>query len=273
MTKTVWGNCLVKNEDRYLYFAVMSVIDYLDKLLIWDTGSTDQTVKIINFLLGKFPGKIFFREYGQVDEVSFTRARQEMLQETSSDWLFLLDGDEVWWESSIRKLRQAIEKMGDDYNLIFNPTVNLVGDIYHYQGESAGQYKIAGKKGHFNIRAINRRIPGLHVEKPYGQEGYLDRDRIMIQDLDPGKILFIDAPYLHFTHLPRSSREDEVMQRARKMKYETGQAFQKNFLYPEVLNILAPQFIPDPWVRRPGRQLIRGMIQTPFKKLKRKITK
>ena len=43
----VWAHTLVKNEERYIWYAVMSVIDWVDKILIWDTGSTDKTVEII----------------------------------------------------------------------------------------------------------------------------------------------------------------------------------------------------------------------------------
>ena len=43
----IWAHTLVMNEDRFIWYAVMSVIDYVDKILIFDTGSTDGTVRII----------------------------------------------------------------------------------------------------------------------------------------------------------------------------------------------------------------------------------
>ena len=45
--KKIWAHTLVKNEERFIWFSVMSVIVNVDKVLIWDTGSTDDTVKII----------------------------------------------------------------------------------------------------------------------------------------------------------------------------------------------------------------------------------
>src|SRR5438128_1375357 len=103
MKKTIWGNTLVKNEGRYLWFGVKSVIDYLDRMLIWDTGSLDTTLEIIKLLQEEYPKKIVFKEVGEVDAQGLTRIRQEMLRKTNSDWLLLLDGDEVWWEDSIKK--------------------------------------------------------------------------------------------------------------------------------------------------------------------------
>lgn len=46
---------LVKNEERYLWFAVTSVIDYVDKMLLWDTGSTDRTIQLIKELKKRYP--------------------------------------------------------------------------------------------------------------------------------------------------------------------------------------------------------------------------
>ena len=53
--KTIWVNSLIFNEDKYIWFAVKSVIDYVDKILIWDSGSTDRTEEVVKILSeGKF---------------------------------------------------------------------------------------------------------------------------------------------------------------------------------------------------------------------------
>ena len=79
---SICGHTLVKNEERYLWFAVTSVIEYLDKLLLWDTGSKDNTVKIAKELQNKYPNKIDFKEVGEVDISEFTSVRKEMLDQT-----------------------------------------------------------------------------------------------------------------------------------------------------------------------------------------------
>ena len=65
MKKTIWGNTIVKNEDKYLYFAVESVIEFLDKLLIWDTGSSDNTIEIIKLLKKNNVAFVFAHEGGE----------------------------------------------------------------------------------------------------------------------------------------------------------------------------------------------------------------
>lgn len=269
----IWGNTIVKNEDKYIFFALMSVVDFLDKILVWDTGSTDDTVQIIKEVQRLKPKKIEFKEIGQVDEKSFTKAREDMLEKTNSDWVFILDGDEVWWKDSIGKIIETINKK-QDLDLIVTPYYSIVGDIYHHQEEIAGQYNLAGKKGHLNIRVVNRTIPGLHFDKPYGQEGFFDEHNQTIQDRDSKKMIFLDAPYLHFSNIKRSNSslaDSKVMQRKRKIRHEIGIKFPKDFKYPEVLYQKRPKFIPDPWVKMTTKFKIKSYLQTPLRKIKRRL--
>lgn len=271
--KTIWGNCLVKNEDRYLWFAVKSVINYLDKILIWDTGSTDYTVRIIKKLQQEYPDKIIFKEIGQVNAAMVTKARAEMLSQTKSDWVLLIDGDEVWWEKSITEIVEVVNDRGDDLYAIITPVINVIGDIYHYQSEDAGQYEILGKKGHFNIRAINRNISGLHIKNDYPLEGFYDKKGILIQESGEEKLVFAKNSLMHFTYLPRSSgkgKDNEVIQRKQKIKYELGNQFTKSFQYPEVFYLIPPSFVITPWKKRSKKYLVRASIETIIKKIKRR---
>ena len=54
----IWANTLVRNEERYLWFSVMSVINWVDKILIWDDASTDNTYEIAKLIKKKFPKKL-----------------------------------------------------------------------------------------------------------------------------------------------------------------------------------------------------------------------
>src|SRR3989344_3752116 len=100
----IWAHTLVKNEERYIWYAVMSVIDYVDRILIWDTGSTDKTFEIVEEIKKLYPDKVDFREVGNVDINQFTIIRNKMLDRTNSDWFMILDGAEVWWKGSISEI-------------------------------------------------------------------------------------------------------------------------------------------------------------------------
>lgn len=266
--KKIWGHCLVRNEERWIWYALNSVIDCLDKILVWDTGSTDKTVQIIKLLESP---KISFRQYGPVTPETFVKARQEMLEKTKADWLFLIDGDEIWTKEGIRKVVGAIQKKEEEIESIVVKTINFVGDVYHYQEEEAGKYEIAGKRGHYNLRAINLKIPGLHADLPHGQQGYFDGKGRPIQERDPSKILFLPVSYFHTTYLPRSSKDSEVPLRAKKRKYEIGVPLPKDIKYPEVFYLKRPKIVPDLWLRMNKAIWARAMVETPLKKIKRRI--
>lgn len=268
--KKIWGHTIVKNEDRYLWFAIKSVIEYLDRLIIYDTGSTDKTLEIIKLLQTQYPQKIHFEQKDEVDPSGLTKLRQEMLEKTKSDWFILIDGDEVWWEKSIKDVIDAIESSQNDLYAIVNPVVNLVGDIYHYQEEEAGGYEILGKKGHFNIRAINAKIPGLHLENNYPLEGYIDSEGKLIQSRDE-KLKFINAPILHFSLLNRSSKSDSKTLHRDKVKVELGKSMEGIYEYPEVFNIERPKVVKNPFKEMDLKYKIKAALLTPLKKLKRRL--
>lgn len=264
MAKKIWVNCLVQNEDKFIWFALMSIINYVDKILVWDTGSTDKTVAIIQDIREKFKDKIDFQEFGKVDAQTLTNLRHKQLIVSRCDYILVLDGDEIWPEVSIEKVLDIINSEGDKFDGLVVPFYNLVGDIYHYQDESAGRYKLLGRVGHLTIRLVNRRVPGIKVKNKFPDEGLYIKD----QPLQNSKNLkFLDAPYLHATHLKRSSmgRDDKRY----RYKYELGHKFPKDFEYPKSLFLDYPEIVSSPLKRRSIKYSFLALLQYPLKYLRR----
>src|SRR3989344_4886974 len=69
--KTICSHTLVRNEGRFLWFAVMSVINHVDRVLLWDTGSTDQTIEIISEIKRMFPKKVSVNKIVKIDSLEF----------------------------------------------------------------------------------------------------------------------------------------------------------------------------------------------------------
>ncbi len=272
----IWAHMLVKNEARWLWYSVASIAPYVDKVLLWDTGSTDKSLDVIKSLLDYFPGRIDFKKRPQSSAFDFAEVRQEMLDVTQSDWFLTVDGDEIWWKDSIGKLVSHINKVKTEKESVIVPTYNLVGDIFHYQDKSSGKYNFGKYSGHYNLRAVNRNIPGLKSLGKHGVWGWADEDSKMIQDRGADKMDFVDAPYLHATNLLRSTNQqgdNEVVKRKGKLKYEIGLPFPKDFYYPEVLFESHPEFIYSPWQTMDGSFKTRAYLETPLRRLKRKIFK
>ncbi len=224
-------HCLLANDERFVWYAINSVLPFVDRIMIWDTGSTDRTVAIIKSIRSK---KIEFVEKGRVDAEMHTKMRDQMLQETNKtkyDWLLILDGDEIWPETMFQKMLTEAEKKKPIAVVV--KTVNFVGDIYHRTPESAGRYRFGDKIGHYNLRLINLRSPKLHVAGPHGQQTYFT-GQTPLQDLPEDELLSLEnVYYFHATHLPRSRNDHATLKRSFKRKYELGQAIPKGQL-PEI---------------------------------------
>jgi len=270
----IWANCVTYNEENFVWFAINSVIDSVDKIIVWDTGSTDNTVQIIEEIKKRKPDKIIFKQYGKPkDRNNIANIRQEMLKQSKCDFIMVLDADEVWWEDSINKIVRIINQKKDEIEGIVVPFYNLVGDIYHYQDEIAGQYKLLGKKGHLQLKFFSKKIPGLHVgfvqsnyKKNFYFEGYYDENNKPIQDRS--KLIFVDAKYIHLSHLKRSAKPRS---KADRFKLELGNKFEKDFKYPEVFYKSYPEIVPSPWKKMPNRSLLTAAFLTPLRKVKRKL--
>jgi len=271
----IWAHTLVKNEGRYLWFAVESVINYVERLLLWDTGSTDSTRDIIKILKKKHAGKIETASFGDVTPEQYTMLRQEMLHKTKSDWFIIVDGDEVWWDEGIENTSNLIRNEGNEYETIVSNYYNVVGDIFHFQEDAAGMYKIDESRGHINIRAINKSIPGLYTAKPHGQHGYFDDKNNLIQNRTSSRRYHLNQKaYLHFTHVARSTSSDKdllVPKRKMKLKYDLGISFPRDFFYPQVFFRGYPEIVPSPWNNRDKVFFTKSIIQTPLRKIKRRI--
>lgn len=141
---------IVKNEEKYLKDCLASVKDVVDEIVIIDTGSTDNTLKIAE----NFNAKIFYYKWNN----DFSSARNYALENSKGDWILYLDADERLSAESIKKLKeltlvqkevayyctiQNIDKIGNrpsimKYVRLFpnNKKIRFVGKIHEQIEES-----------------------------------------------------------------------------------------------------------------------------------------
>lgn len=255
MNPSVTIHTIIKNEDQWIWYALMSVIDFADQILIYDTGSTDNTLDIIKSINSP---KIVLESHLASTREDLVKLRQLQLDRTRTPWFMLLDGDEIWPQENLHQLFKAAAGANSPTLAFVTRTRNCIGDIYHYLPEAKGHYRIAGRTGHLNIRLI-RKAPDLRVMGEYPLETYTLAGT-PIQNLE-SRTQFVDTWYLHLTHLSRStlrSSTSSVIDRLKKHKFRFGIKMTRAEL-PQVLWQSRPTLVPPPITNR-WLELIKSIL-------------
>lgn len=271
VTPKITAHCLVKNEQNWVWYSIMSVIDYVDEIMVWDTGSSDETLKVVKSINSS---KLRVRQTFTNDPKAITCLRQKMIEETKEGWVMILDGDEIWTDGAIReswKLMESKKKL----RYLVNRYINFVGDVYHFQDPKAEKYEIAGFKGNINLRLVNLdAYEKVSFEGDLSNEWMADENGTKLQD-ETTKVALVSDPYLHATRLSRSGNmvgDKTTFMRKLKYKCELGTAFPKSFTYPKVFYLPRPVNVPSPWQRRSYAFVVNAIWQSPIKWLIRRLT-
>lgn len=260
------ANCIIRNEDQWVWYAIHSVLPYVDRVLVYDTGSTDKSVEIIKSIKSE---KIKFVQKKSLTPDQVTACRQEMWEASDADWILILDGDEIWTKKAMESSIQALD---DSTSYIISTYHNVVGDVYHYQPKSAGRYQVGSYFGHLTIRWINKKKHRrIYFEGDYPLEALCVSPATPIQKDTNLTSKYIDDPYIHTTHLKRSSQKSSVFNRNKKFKFELGIPHPKRFEYPAAFYMPHDAQVPSPWLRAGLAFTVHALWQTPLRLIKRAI--
>jgi tetratricopeptide (TPR) repeat protein len=132
---------IVQNEETALPRCLESVRDWVEEMVILDTGSTDKTRQVAREL-----GATVY-EFPWCDD--FAAARNAALEYARGEWILVLDADEVLTPAIIPHLQDAIAR---DNTLV----VNLVR---HEVGATQSPYSLVSR--------LFRNHPELRFSRPY----------------------------------------------------------------------------------------------------------
>ena len=104
---------LVKNDEYWLPYCLKSVSGWFDRYVIYDVGSTDRTKDIINWFVDreKKQADFFVRFLPHVDPMVQGAFRNSMIAEARSEFYLILDGDEIYSDSSLAGMHIAVNHM------------------------------------------------------------------------------------------------------------------------------------------------------------------
>lgn len=256
---------IVKNEDQWVRYSLLSILPYVDTILVTDTGSTDHTVEAIESLASP---KIKLTRAVASTPAEVTALRNAQLKATKTPWFWVVDGDEIYPDKTAKEVVAAIKT-----NAYLGVTVrryDLLGDLYHRQKESVGSYSLWGQTGHLVLRALNlSKLSALHLEGDYPLEGYYDRRGNAVITQNPNLHYITDTSLFHAMYLRRSSLGSNLaMFNRQKYKVETG------LPVPVSPPAVFTRYAPLPWEGTPlaPRSFwyeLAAFFLTPIKNLKR----
>ncbi len=265
---SITAHMIVKNDDQWVWFAIQSTLKHVDRFLISDTGSSDQTIPIIQSF--KNP-KIEFRQTNAKTPAEIVTLRQQQLDQTKTDWLWMIDADEIYPEKTCSEIHEIIFSNTDLVGVLVRRH-DMLGDMFHYQSnETVGGYNIFGHIAHYSPRLIRTTSPGLMLKGEYPNEGFYDSNGKALLLYAPDMFAVTSNRYLHATYLKRSSLGATLADTFHrdKFKQEWGKKLPASSL-PEVFYSKRPPMIPDPLQHRSMSYAFSAAVLTPLKIIKRK---
>lgn len=266
---SITAHMIVKNDDQWVWFAIQSTINSVDRFIITDTGSQDNTVALIQSIQNP---KIEFHQASAQSPAEIVALRKQQLAQTKSGWLWMIDADEIYPEKTCREIHELIVGQPDLVGVLVR-RFDMLGDMHYYQpNEQVGGYHIFGTTAHYSPRLIRTSVRGLTLKGEYPNEGFYDGDGKALLDYDSSQFAITHNRYLHATYLKRSSLGATLASTIHRDKYkqEWGRKLPASEL-PEIFFFKLPQSVPNPLQKRTLSYEFGAAILTPIKMIKRKL--
>lgn len=175
-TATISACMMVKNEEELLPGCLDSIRDWVDEIIVVDTGSTDRTIEIAE----SYGAKIFHQPW----EGNFSKHRNHSIELATCDWIFIIDADERYEPDHIDGLLKAVNS--GEHEIISINVYNLYG--------SADHKLTAVNSMRFFLREMNLRYEGIvHNSLCFPDGARISRAPFVMQhlgyDLSPEKML------------------------------------------------------------------------------------
>ena len=210
---------IVKDEDQFLPMCLDSVKDYVDEIIIVDTGSTDKTVEIAH----SYNAKVYHHPW----ENSFSKARNYSLKYATCDWILILDADEEIDKEDAHRLKEVIkDPVGSETahraDLIFIPVYskfnkgknvsianserlfrNHLGICYEGTVHNTLKYSVPTKKEDIRLYHHGYNQDNEQMERKFARTSELLREQIKSDPENP-----VPHHYLAISYLDRNMNDE-----------------------------------------------------------------
>ncbi|MCI0183478.1 glycosyltransferase family 2 protein [Sulfoacidibacillus ferrooxidans] len=139
---------IVKNEEWTIKRCLESLQGLVDEIIVVDTGSTDQTIEIVQ----SYGCKIITYEWDN----DFSHARNAGITHASGDWILVIDADEFVESISRQTIAQYLEMT--DAEGVFINVKSLMGPLAHPTSTLAIRVMRLFRNRHLYTGAIHEQI-------------------------------------------------------------------------------------------------------------------
>ncbi len=116
--KTTISACMiVKDEEEMLPGCLDSIRDWVDEIIVVDTGSTDRTVEIA----ASYGAKIYHQPW----EANFSKHRNYSIEQATGEWVFIIDADERVYEEDVPQIVRLLNS--GEHPFISVNVINVYG--------------------------------------------------------------------------------------------------------------------------------------------------
>lgn len=140
---TISACMIVRNEEELLPGCLESIRDWVDEIIVVDTGSTDRTIEIAR----EYGARVFEQPWAD----DFSKHRNCSIEQASRDWIFIIDADE---RIVIDDVPRIIDALRDGRAELLS-----VG-VYNVYGENEQKTTFANSIRFFR-RCLNLRYSGI----------------------------------------------------------------------------------------------------------------
>jgi len=189
---------IVKDQEINIGKCLDSVKEYVDEIIVLDTGSKDNTKKIA---LEK-GAKVF--DFKWIDD--FSAARNESLKKASSDWILILDPDEVISKKDLERLKELIDKNPKAMGFtLLQRNYTDKANVFGWKPNS-GKYEEETGEGYFDNSLVRLFRNNIGIE-------FRNKIHEIVEpsiDEKNGEIIELDIPIHHYvSYQPNQDKKTE----------------------------------------------------------------
>jgi hypothetical protein len=195
----------IRNEEYWIYYVLRDLFEVFDEVVLYDTGSADHTLSIVEDLAGRYSNSkltLLCEDLGD-DPNRIGNCPNVLRSMVTTEWMLLIAGDEIWGESQLRALLEMTPPNDSTVGMCNGRNVVYDNGVW------------MEREGFSADRLFNSDVNWIATEYPFEAHGLEDKAKA-------GHVFHTDFDRSYFWHtryLSRSALDDRTFMRDEKLMY------------------------------------------------------